>query len=359
MKKIIQILITIILFTFTACSSDANVTSQRIEVKTNNTPITKPSKSETRYTLMESEESDYELVATLTQTELKKIVPNDYKNYNHIRISGVDDGVIYISTEKANSEDVFTQDIFAYYPQDNTISHLADISGLKSWLMMIFEVDSNLFFYTENSSSRKIYLYNNNKLTLLADEFYYPIETPNGIAISPSDTGSIVEFKGTSQTTITPELFPSILYTYDPIRYVSLSNGQILLCTIENNKMTSILDLPEYDLALFSDYFWVEHEDETNILSMYNYNNEEMISFEDKPSTYTGQTNDNTMFRIDLDDNIWIYKCDEENKTVTKSMLEDSKARTRNVFSDDNYVIRCYPNSYELFDHAYDVYREK
>lgn len=76
-------------------------------------------------------------------------------------------------------------------------------------------------------------------------------------------------------------------------------------------------------------------------------------------SAYTGQTNDNTMFRIDLDDNIWIYKCDEENKTVTKSMLEDSKARTRNVFSDDNYVIRCYPNSYELFDHAYDVYREK
>ena len=136
--------------------------------------------------MVESNESDYELIATLTQAELNNLIPDEFNGHNHIRISGVNDGVIYISTENANSDDVITQDIFAYYPQDNTISHLADISGLKSWLMMIFEVDSNLFFYTENSSSRKIYLYNNNKLTLLADEFYYPIETPNGIAISPS-----------------------------------------------------------------------------------------------------------------------------------------------------------------------------
>lgn len=359
MKKIIHVLIMMALVTFTACSSDANVTPQGIEVTSNNIPITEPSKSETRYTLVESEESDYELVATLTQTELKKIVPNDYKNYNHIRISGVDDGVIYISTEKANGEDVFTQDIFAYSPQDNTISHLADISGLKSWLMMIFEVDSNLYLYTENSSGKKIYLCCNDNLTLLADEFYYPIETPNGIAISPTDRGSIVEFKETSQTAITPDLFPSILYTYSPVRYISLTNGQVLLCTIENNTFTSILDLPEYDVALFTDYFWLNHGEESSILSMYNYNNEEMISFEDITSIYVGQNNENTMFRIDFDDNIWVYKCDEENKTVTKSMLEDSKARTRNVFSDDNYVIRCYPNSYELFDYAYDIYREK
>ena len=359
MKKIVHILIMMALVTFTACSSEANVTSQGIEIKTNNIPITEPSKSETRYTLVESEKSDYEFMTTLTQSDLTDLIPAEYENFDYVEIESLDDGVVYISTGKGSGKDREVKDVFAYNLDSDTITHIADISKLNFVTVNIFEVDGNLYFYTIGDSNEKLALHDGDKLSILSDEYFAPIETPNGVAFPQTSTRSIIEFEGVNQTVITPELFPSILYTYDPIRYVSLSNGQILLCTIENNKMTSILDLPEYDLALFSDYFWVEHGDETNILSMYNYNNEEMLSFEDKPSIYTGQTNDNTMFRIDLDDNIWIYKCDEENKTVTKSMLEGSKARTRNVFSDDNYVIRCYPNSYEAEDYAYDIYREK
>lgn len=107
--------------------------------------------------MVESEESKYELVATLTQKELNKLIHNEYKNYNHIRISGVEDGVIYISTERATNEDILTQDVFAYYPQDNIITHIADISGLKSSLTMIFKVDSHYYFYTKNSSGKKYF----------------------------------------------------------------------------------------------------------------------------------------------------------------------------------------------------------
>ena len=345
MKKIIHILIMIALVTFTACSSSVNVIPRGTEIKTNNIPITESSKSETRYTLVESKESDYEFITTLTQSDLTDLIPAEYKNFDYVQIESLDEGVVYISTGKGSGKDREVKDIFAYNLDSDTITHIADISKLHFISVRIFEVDGNFYFYTIDTSNEKLALYDGDKLSILSDDYFVPIETPNGMAFPQISTRSIVEFAGTNQTIITPELFPSILYTYDPIRYISLTNGQVLLCTIENNKYTSILDLPDYGVVLFPDYFWLEQGDDTKILSVYNYNNEEMISFEDSPCYYTAQDNENTMFRIDFDDNIWIYKYDEGSKTVTKSMLEESKTSTINVLADNNYVIRCYHNS--------------
>ena len=105
MKKIVHILIMMALVTFTACSSDANVTSQGIKIESNDVPITNPSKSETRYTLMESEKSDYEFITTLTQSGLTDLIPVEYENFDYVEIESLDDGVVYISTGKGSGKD--------------------------------------------------------------------------------------------------------------------------------------------------------------------------------------------------------------------------------------------------------------
>ena len=148
MKKIIHILIMIALVTFTACSSSVNVIPQGTEIKTNNIPITESSKSETRYTLVESKESDYEFITTLTQSDLTDLIPAEYKNFDYVQIESLDEGVVYISTGKGSGKDREVKDIFAYNLDSDTITHIADISKLHFISVRIFEVDGNFYFYT-------------------------------------------------------------------------------------------------------------------------------------------------------------------------------------------------------------------
>ncbi len=357
MKQIIYILIVTVLASFNACFSD--IKTQKVELVENNVPVTKPVKSDTTLTLVEAEESNYEFITTFTQKDLKKLIPNEYKNYNHIRISNVYDGVMYISTEKVNGNKTLTQDVFAYYPQDNTITHIVDVSKLKSWLCNIYVVDENFYFCTKTSSDEKLYLYCNDELTLLTDDFFGIIETSKGIAFTQVSTRSIIEFEGKNKTVITPELFPSILCKSDPLTYISCTNGKNLLCTIENNTLTRVLELPTSNIVAFNDYFWFDYGKEPETLCMYNYNNEELISFEDNQTYCFGGNEKDTIFRVDFDDNIWEYKYDAENKTITKAMLKDSKPLTLHIFVGNNYVIRCYYESYKSKVLTYDIYREK
>ena len=363
MKKIICTLIVLSTILFSACSVGSSNASKKIKVINNDAPIIQPTKSDKPLNLIESDKSNYEFVTTLTQKDLSKLIPDEFSKYDSICIVALDDGVIYFSTEIGFGKDRCSKDIFSYSLENNTITHIADISSLNTILLKVFEVNGNYYFNTINSSSdEKLILYDNGNFTTLTDDFFLPVETENGIAFSQLETHSIVEFEGKKQIIITPEIFPSIVLKRKPLTYISLTNGHIWLCTIENKSLTSILELPSYAVEEFPDFFWLSYGDygnETETVCMYNYNNEELISFEDKRCSAFGGNGIDTIFRLDFDGNIWQYKYDKENNVIIKAILEGTKDRTFSFGIDNNYIMRCYYNSYNPGDYAYDIYVEK
>lgn len=361
MKKLLYILAVAVLVSFTACSSP--ITTEKIEIVENNVWVTKPTKSDTTISLVESEESNYEFITTITQNELAELIPDEFPKYDCTNMINLDDGILYICTEKGFGNNQCSQDVFAYNMKNSTITHVADIGKLNSWLMTVYEVNGNYYFYTKDSSSQRLILCADGELTVLTDDLYWPIETEKGIAFTQTSTMSIVEFEGKKQTVFTPKTFPSIIEKMDPLRYISIISGDGFLFNIEDNAVTSILELPSYIVVSFDDFFWVEYDsednEETDILAVYNYDNEEMISFEGPGSSAVSGNGVDTVFRVDFDDNIWIYKYDKENNTMTQSILEDTKLRTAYFLTDNNYFIRVYRISYETNEYAYDIYRVK
>lgn len=362
MKKLLYILAVAALVSFTACSSP--ITTEKIEVVENNVRVTKPTKSDTTISLVESEESNYEFLATITQSELAELIPDEFPKYDCTNMINLDDGILYISTEKGFGNKQCSQDVFAYNMKNSTITHVADIGKLNSWLMHVYEVNGNYYFYTKDSSSQRLILCDDGELTVLTDDLYWPIETEKGIAFTQTSTMSIVEFEGKKQTVITPKTFPSIVEKMNPLRYISVISGDGFLFSIEDNAVTSILELPSHIVVSFDDFFWVEYDseddEETDILAVYNYDNEEMVSFEGTGRCSAVAGNDvDTVFRLDFDDNIWIYKYNKGNNTITQSILEDTKLRTAYFLADNNYFIRVYRISYETNEYTYDIYRVK
>lgn len=361
MKKLLYILAVAVLVSFTACSSP--ITTEKIEIVENNVRVTKPTKSDTTISLVESEESNYEFITTITQNELAELIPDEFPKYDCTNMINLDDGILYICTEKGFGNNQCSQDVFAYNMKNSTITHLADIGELNSWLMWVYEVNGNYYFTTADSSSQKLILYADGELTVLTDDYFLPIETEKGIAFTQTSTMSIVEFEGKKQTVFTPKTFPSLIEKMDPLRYISIISGDGFLFNIEDNAVTSILELPSYMVVCFDDFFWVEYDsednEETDILAVYNYDNEEMISFEGPGSSAVAGNGVDTVFRLDFDDNIWIYKYDRENNTITQSILGESRPLTFSFLRDKDYFIRAYRISYATNEYAYDIYRVK
>lgn len=252
MKRFI-LFILIFSFLFTACSS--SVTSENIEIAKNDITVTKPTKSDITLKLVESDESDYEFVTTFTESDLAELIPDEFPKYNYASISSLDNGIIYFSTGTYSNETKYAKDVFAYDLENNNITHIANIEKLSSMLIKVYEANGNYYFYTSNLSGEMLSLYADGELTILTDDFYGPVKTEKGIAFSQTDTRSIIEFEGTNQTVITPELFPSIVLESNPLKYITIMSGVSFLNTIEDNTMASILELPSYVVVPFQDFF--------------------------------------------------------------------------------------------------------